>query len=281
MGTATPFPSPTPEPTPDPEATPRPAPTPTPLPTPVSTPPATVEGDNDPPHPSECLHCWRYLGPTIPTPDDAHYIRTEDYLREHYDARSERVQRCGACPMVFGRHNTSAAANLLYPNDISGPNGETWIVFGLDPVATERFVRLVEDRLGDAIANGWVVPISTTHHIRDVAGMIAYPLQPYPLHEVGAWALTWDGFQEVSARRTDDTPVPGEDLSATILGTECAFCWRYPDGLSPTRARLFRSAAGRSVPHRRRTRLGRATRARGCTMAVTSRRDSMPARSLL
>ena len=83
-----------------------------------------------------------------------------------------------------------------------------------------------------SLTNGWVVPISETHHIRDVAGMIAYPIQTYPEHEYGAWALTWDGLEAVTPRPADP-PSPAEDLSALQPDTECAACWRYPDGLSP------------------------------------------------
>ena len=223
VGTATPFPTPTLEPTYDPDATP----VPTPAPTPVSTPPATVAGDIDPPTVGECLHCWIYNSP-VPLPDDAEYDLTERFLRERYEARSARVVRCGTCPMVFGRHNIQNALRFpLYP--MAAGKHE---VRSLHERVAQKFTELIENRLSAAIANGWVVPISATHHIRDVAGMIAWPLQPYPRHEPGAWALTWDGYEEITPREID-TSVPAEDLSALRLDTECAVCWRYPDGLDP------------------------------------------------
>ena len=58
--------------------------------------------------------------------------------------------------------------------------------------------------------------------------MIAYPIQTYPEHEYGAWALTWDGLEAVTPR-PDDTTSPAEDLSALQPDHECAACWRYPD----------------------------------------------------
>ena len=227
VGTATPFPTPTLEPTYDPDATA----VPTPAPTPVSTPPPTTEGEIDPPRPEECLHCWMYPG-VIPLPEDPDYIRVETFLYEHYDARSERVERCGACPMVFSRDNKPEVRKLLYPSEIVDSSGEARIAYTLPPTAQKQFVRLINKRLDEALTNGWVVPISETHHIRDVAGMIAYPIQTYPEHEYGAWALTWDGLEAVTPR-AHETPSPTEDLSALQPDHQCAACWRYPDGFDP------------------------------------------------
>ena len=210
---------------PTPYVTPVPV-TPTPLPTPVSTPPPTVAGEVDPPPLGFCLHCWIYAG-NVPPPDDPDYDLTERFLREHYDARSARAERCDTCPMVFETKNPIQAVTLLYPHDISGSTGAAWVVMGLHPVAERHFVSLIENYLGDALENGWVVPISESHHIRDVAGMIVYPLQPYPRHEPGAWALTWGGFREISTILPAEPPVPSEDLSAVPLDTDCTYCWRY------------------------------------------------------
>ena len=231
VGTATPYPTPTPEPTHDPDATAVPIP-PTPLPTPVTAPPKRVEGDIDPVTWGECLHCWIYMGHNLPMWGDPDHDITEQFLRERYDARSERVKRCGTCPMVLDPNNQLEAVTLLYQRSISGSTGTEWLVLSLTPIDEERFNALIENKLDEAIKNGWVVPIDESHHIRDVAGMIAYPLQPYPRHEPGAWALTWNGFEEIKPRPADTTS-PAEDLSALQPDHECAACWRYPDGLDP------------------------------------------------
>ena len=235
VGTATPYPTPYPTPapipTPDPDATPTTTPTPAPLPTPVTVPPNRVEGDIDPVTWGECLHCWIYMGPNLPTWGDPDHDSTEQFLRERYAARSARVERCDTCPMVLDPYNQLEAVTLLYPRSISGSTGMEWLVLSLTPVDEEQFNALIENELDKAIANGWVVPINESHHIRDVAGMIAYPLQPYPRHEPGAWALTWSGFEKIKPL-ANDTRVPTDDLSATPLDDECAICWRYPDGLS-------------------------------------------------
>ena len=216
VGTATPYPTPTPAPTPEPTADPNVTPTP------VTAPPNRIDGNIDPPPSGECLYCWMYSG-RHPTPDDADYIATEDFLREHYDARSERVDNCGTCPMVFSRHSTGADLARLQPTEITDSGGKEWLVLSLRPNAMEQFVALVEQRRNEALANGWIVPITETHHIRDVAGMIAYPTPPVPHN---AWALTPDGFDEVSPRRTDPAP-PVEEPPLTVPYHDCAFCWRY------------------------------------------------------
>ena len=216
VGTATPYPTPTPAPTPEPTADPNVTPTP------VTTPPNRVDGNIDPPPSGECLYCWMYSG-RHPTPDDADYIATEDFLREHYDARSERVDNCGTCPMVFSRHSTGADLARLQPTEITDSGGKEWLVLSLRPNAMEQFVALVGQRRNEALANGWIVPITETHHIRDVAGMIAYPTPPVP-HD--AWALTPDGFDAISPLR-EDPAVPVEEPPLTVPYHDCAFCWRY------------------------------------------------------
>ena len=240
------FPTETPEPTgaPVPVATPRPAitpvadlnvtpvpVTPTPLPTPVSPPPPTVAGEIDPPTRGVCLHCWVYVGAHRATRGDPDFDLTERFLRERYDARSERVGRCDTCPVVFSPYDLLEAATLLHARDISDSAGTTWRILNLPPVAERYFAEIIDNRLGEAIANGWLVPVSESHHIRDVAGMIAYPLQPYPRHEPGAWALTWRGFREIRYAGTGEAPVPvpvpEDDLSAVPLDPECSYCWRY------------------------------------------------------
>ena len=184
-----------------------------------------------------------YLGPAaIPTPDDPDYIHTENFLRERYDARSERVTRCDACPMVFGWDNVPEALKLLYPLDTTDSTGVVRTVLTLTPFATQQFTNLIDHHLGEAVANGWIVPITETHHIRDVAGMIAYPLQPYPRHEPGAWALTWSGYENVRDPRPGDVPAPEEAPGPPPGPTpptpeevreplpaieECFHCWRY------------------------------------------------------
>ena len=142
------------------------------------------------------------MGPNLPTWGDPDHDITEQFLRERYDARSARVERCDTCPMVLDPYNQLEAVTLLYPRSISGSTGMEWLVLSLTPVDEEQFNALIENELDKAIANGWVVPIDESHHIRDVAGMIAYPLQPYPRHEPGAWALTWSGFEKSSRART-------------------------------------------------------------------------------
>lgn len=229
----TPTGTPTPVPTPPPSVTGTPVPRPTaiPLPTPVGTPQPAVDAEIDPPLPGECLHCWVYVSVPAPLPTDEEYQRTETFLRERYAARTARVGVCDTCPYVFDHATAQAGvrAGLLHPRP--SPDDASILTLALHPAIDAQLGLFLEDDPATAIGEGWVVPVSTTHHIRDVAGMVVHPAQTYPRHEPGAWAITPRGFAAVRDTLTSSTLQ--RPVAADAWPDDCTHCWRYTGEPAP------------------------------------------------
>lgn len=98
-------------------------------------------------------------------------------------------------------------------------------MLAMHPAIDAQIGLFLEDDPATAIGEGWVVPVSTSHHIRDVAGMVVHPAQTYPRHEPGAWAITPRGFAAV--RDTLSSSTPQRPAAGDEWPDDCTHCWRY------------------------------------------------------
>lgn len=215
--------------TPGPSATPEASATPAPSPTPgVDATPLPGLGRLQPGlHAGECLHCWVYAGrPPLPTAPE--YAATELYLREHFSAASPRVGVCDTCPVVFSYSNFSEALDdrVLAVGTAPVGDGTSTLTLTFSRSALEVLDDLMSER-ARSIADGLLVPIHPDHNIRDVAGMLVFPVQTYPRHAFGSLAVTHTGYQRLAAGPQLPTVTAWTGLPTVGEIPGCLHCWRY------------------------------------------------------